>query len=73
MTTEQLPERIPFGMERDAEESPCPGCGVYYFDHHQPGCEYEECPVCGGQIVGWSANGLPILRAAPDEPSARTG
>jgi rRNA maturation endonuclease Nob1 len=38
-------------MERDPEESPCPGCGVYYFDLHQPGCEFEECPVCGGQVV----------------------
>jgi hypothetical protein len=41
--------RIPFGEERHPEESPCPGCGVYYFDYHAPGCPVEECAVCGGQ------------------------
>ncbi len=41
-------ERIPFGEERHREESPCPGCGVYYFDFHEAGCPFEECPACGG-------------------------
>ncbi len=51
MNTEQPKERVPFGLEREPEESPCPGCGVYFFELHQPGCEFEECPVCGGQVV----------------------
>jgi hypothetical protein len=43
------PRRIPFGEERHREESPCPGCGVYYFEFHLPGCPIEECAECGGQ------------------------
>ncbi len=40
--------RVRFGGERHREDSPCPGCGTYYGDLHQPGCECEECPACGG-------------------------
>jgi hypothetical protein len=39
--------RIPFGEEREREDSPCPECGVYYFEFHEWGCRVEECPVCG--------------------------
>ncbi|MBK7396259.1 MAG: hypothetical protein IPJ34_08150 [Myxococcales bacterium] len=43
--------RLLFGEERDREESPCPGCGVYFFDEHEIGCELEECPRCGGPLA----------------------
>lgn len=43
--------RILFGEERDREESPCPGCGVYFFEVHEWGCPIEECPYCGGALA----------------------
>jgi len=43
--------RVRFGEERDVEESPCPGCGVYYGDLHEAGCDVEQCPRCAGQII----------------------
>lgn len=50
-------KRIPFGEERYREESPCPGCGVYYFEFHQPGCPLEECPRCGGHRAECDCDG----------------
>ena len=46
----ELP-RVRFGYERDVADSPCVGCGRYYFDYHAPGCDWEQCPACGGQLV----------------------
>jgi len=43
--------RVRFGEERDLEDSPCPGCGVYYGDLHTPGCDVEQCPRCGAQSI----------------------
>jgi hypothetical protein len=43
--------RIRLGEEKPAGESPCPGCGAYYFDLHGSGCEFEQCPACGGQLA----------------------
>lgn len=43
--------RVRFGEERHVEDSPCVGCGTYYFDVHRSGCEFEECPSCGGQLI----------------------
>jgi hypothetical protein len=43
--------RVPFGEEKQREESPCPGCGAYYFALHELGCDVEECPACGGALA----------------------
>lgn len=43
--------RLRVGQERPPAESPCPGCGAYYFSLHATGCEYEQCPACGGQLA----------------------
>jgi hypothetical protein len=43
--------RVRVGEEKPPCESPCPGCGAYYFDVHAPGCEFEQCPRCGGQLA----------------------
>jgi hypothetical protein len=43
--------RVRVGEEKPPGESPCPGCGAYYFAFHAAGCEYEPCPACGGQLV----------------------
>jgi len=42
--------RLHVGEEKPPCESPCPGCGAYYFALHSTGCEYEQCPSCGGQL-----------------------
>jgi hypothetical protein len=42
--------RLRVGQERPACESPCPGCGAYYFSLHATGCDQEQCPRCGGQL-----------------------
>jgi hypothetical protein len=43
--------RVRVGEERPPCESPCPGCGAYYFDVHASGCEFEQCPRCGGAFA----------------------
>jgi hypothetical protein len=43
--------RVRVGEEKPPGESPCPGCGAYYFDLHGAGCEYEACPACGGPLA----------------------
>ncbi len=29
----------------------CPDCGVLEGELHDPGCDWEKCPLCGGQII----------------------
>jgi hypothetical protein len=43
--------RLRVGEERPPGESPCAGCGAYYFTLHAVGCEDEQCPACGGQLA----------------------
>jgi hypothetical protein len=43
--------RIRVGEETPPCESPCPGCGAYYYDFHEDGCEYEECAACGSPLA----------------------
>ena len=30
----------------------CGGCGCKEGELHAEGCEHEECPTCGGQLMG---------------------
>jgi hypothetical protein len=50
-TDEDTGVRLRVGEETPPCESPCPGCGAYYFAMHEEGCEYEQCPKCGGPLV----------------------
>jgi hypothetical protein len=43
--------RLRLGEEKPPGESPCPGCGAYYFALHETGCDCEQCPCCGGSLV----------------------
>lgn len=46
--------RIRYGDERDdwnADEAPCHDCAVIKGEYHVPGCDVEECPLCGGQLI----------------------
>jgi len=43
--------RLRVGEEMPPAESPCPGCGAYYFTLHAAGCEDEPCPACGGLLA----------------------
>ena len=34
-----------------AGEEACYDCGVDPGGYHHPGCDMEECPRCGGQLI----------------------
>ena len=46
---------IPYGSEkRFSGEQPlsrCHDCNVVLGKMHHPGCDVEECPRCGGQLI----------------------
>lgn len=52
----QVYERIRYGDERsdwNADRVPCHDCGVIKGQFHVgPACDVEECPRCGGQLIG---------------------
>ena|SRR5207244_645622 len=46
--------RITYGSEESdwgADKLPCHDCRVFKNEYHVLGCDVEECPVCGGQIL----------------------
>ncbi len=46
--------RVRYGDEADdwnADEEPCHDCLAVKGQYHVPGCDVEECPVCGGQAI----------------------
>jgi hypothetical protein len=49
---QQSGQRIKYGSESGTvRETPCGACCVSPGQYHKPGCEYEQCPVCGGRVV----------------------
>ncbi len=46
--------RIRYGSESDdcgADRQPCDDCRVIKGEFHVPGCDLEECPNCGEQLI----------------------
>jgi hypothetical protein len=46
--------RVRYGNEHSDWSSatvPCHDCGILFGEFHVPGCDVEECPVCGGQLI----------------------
>jgi len=35
----------------EVQTRPCGDCGVAEGEFHQPGCDMERCPFCGGQLI----------------------
>jgi hypothetical protein len=50
-TDEPPHARVLVGQETPPCESPCPGCGAYFFAPHDDGCGYEQCSRCGAPLV----------------------
>jgi RecJ-like exonuclease len=51
--------RIRYGEETDewaAGDYPCGDCCVAPGQFHVPGCDLEQCPVCGGQALSCACN-----------------
>jgi hypothetical protein len=44
---------IPYGEDRKGYETAerCHDCGVVKGGYHHPGCDMEECPKCGWQLI----------------------
>jgi rRNA maturation endonuclease Nob1 len=52
-----MTRRLRVGEESPPVESPCLGCGAYYFQEHAPGCDYEQCARCGSPITRCECEG----------------
>ena len=52
--------RIKFGGERrfrgETATGRCPDCNVKVGHFHHPGCDIEECPRCGQQLLSCNCN-----------------
>jgi len=43
--------------KRDTAHEPCHDCNAGVGKVHHWGCDSEDCPVCGGQIMGGDCDG----------------
>jgi hypothetical protein len=55
-TEDELYPRLPYGLETfrnpsEANRGPCRHCGAAKGQLHEPLCDYEQCPVCGYQVM----------------------
>ena len=61
-------ERIKYGEEEWIRKSKrrilpnCHDCGVLVGQYHVPSCDVEECPNCGGQMIGCGCRPHPVSK-----------
>jgi len=48
-TRKELPDGTPLYIPRDSET--CHDCGAKQGELHTPGCDVEQCPECGTQLL----------------------
>jgi hypothetical protein len=48
-------------MTRNLDGDCCPDCGVEAGQVHRSGCDIEQCPYCGGQLISCICRRKPPL------------
>jgi catechol 2,3-dioxygenase-like lactoylglutathione lyase family enzyme len=73
----KLYSRLPYGSETfrdpiEADSKPCRHCRTVKGQLHEPLCDYEQCPVCGGQVMSCDCDILVenAVRAGPEPTEA---
>jgi hypothetical protein len=46
-----MPDKKAMIIMKMSERETCHDCGVKEGELHQPGCDMERCPFCGGQLI----------------------
>lgn len=70
---DKLYPRLPYGLETfrtptEATYQPCRHCDAVKGQLHEPLCDYEQCPVCGEQVMSCGC-GIFTEDAVHREPS----
>ena len=42
---------VPYYIDGVSDDHRCHDCNIGLGGYHHPGCDMEECPKCGGQLI----------------------
>ncbi len=42
---------VPYNPEYGGAKQRCHDCNIARGGYHHPGCDMEQCPKCGGQLI----------------------